>query len=544
MGTPSRPRLTVVGLDAATLQVAEPLMAEGHLPFLSRLLREGSGGVLRSTTHPLTPHAWATLVTGVNAGRHGIWDFTERDESGYRLRFVNGSFRRAPAVWDRLTAKGLRSGLVGIPFTWPAPQIDGFSVAGFDAAAREEGMTHPSELVSELARRYGSIELDNRFPLGKDGRVDLEIVRRAADQKVDLTLWLAERFEPTLLFVVFMAADHIQHLCWTDWERDGAGSPVADVYRILDERLGRLLEWLGPGHDVVVVSDHGAGPLHGVVNLNAWLASEGYLAYVPGGSQLGRRAVDRLFELRRHVPDGLRSAVKRRLPGLRERAYEREEYSAIDWANTRAFAYGTFGNVVVNVRGREAHGVVPPGEEYERVRDDIAGKLLELRGRGGERIVAAVHRREDLFEGPQLDKVPDLLVEFAEYAWLGKGNLKSRSDSIWDRIEIEPGSEHSYVGSHRHEGLVALAGPSVQSGVTLTAGIQDVAPTLLYLLGEPVPTELEGRILFEAIDPGLLERRPPDYEEAAELRPAETEQYAAGESSVVEERLRGLGYIE
>jgi predicted AlkP superfamily phosphohydrolase/phosphomutase len=405
-------------------------------------------------------------------------------------------------------------------------------------------MTHPPELVAELARRYGSIELDNRFPIGKDGRVDLDIVRRAADQKLELTLWLAERFEPSLLFVVFMAADHIQHLCWTDWERDGAASPVAEVYRILDDRVGRLLEWLGPEQDVMIVSDHGAGPLHGVVNLNSWLAGQGYLSYVGGGARLGRRAVDTLFELRRHVPEGVRLAVKRRLPGLRERAYEREEYSAIDWENTRAFSYGTFGNVVVNVRGREAHGVVSPGEEYERVRTEIAERLLDLRSTGGERIVAAVHRREDLFDGPELDKVPDLLVEFDEYAWLGKGNLKSRADSIWDSIEIEPGSEHSYVGSHRHEGLVALSGPSVERGVKLSADIQDVAPTLLYLLGEPVPTELEGRVLLEAIDGGLLERRPPEYEEGATVQVGESEQYAAADSAVVEERLRGLGYIE
>ncbi len=544
MSTAPRPRLTVVGLDAATLDVVGPLVADGQLPTLRRLLEDGSSGVLRSTTHPLTPHAWTSLVTGVNAGRHGIWDFAERDESGYRLRLVNGSFRRASAVWDRLTTHGRRSGLVGIPFTWPAPQIDGFSVAGFDAAARHEGMTHPAELVSELVDRYGSLELDNRFPLGKDGQVDLDIVRRAADQKVDVTLWLAERFEPSLLFVVFMAADHIQHLCWTDWEQDGVTSPVAEVYRILDERVGRLLEWLGPGRDVMIVSDHGGGALRGVVNLNAWLASHGYLAYVPGRARLGRRVVDRLFELRRHVPAGLRSAVKHRLPGVRERAYEREEYSAIDWMRTQAFAYGTFGNIVVNVRGREANGIVAPGEEYERVRDGIAEKLLELRDPDGEQMVAAVHRREDLFEGPQLDKVPDLLVEFDDYAWLGKGNLKSRSDSIWDRIEIEPGSKHSYVGSHRHDGLVVLSGPSVTRGTTLSAGIQDIAPTLLYLLEEPVPTELEGRVLLEAIDPGLVERRPPEYEESGEFRPGEAKEYAAGETDVVEERLRGLGYIE
>jgi predicted AlkP superfamily phosphohydrolase/phosphomutase len=178
------------------------------------------------------------------------------------------------------------------------------------------------------------------------------------------------------------------------------------------------------------------------------------------------------------------------------------------------------------------------------LRVEIAEKLLELRSPSGEAIVAQVHRREDLFDGPHLDKVPDLLVEFRDYAWLGKGNLKSRAESLWDRIEIEPGSAHSYVGSHRHEGLVVLAGPSAARGVRLSARIEDIAPTLLYLLGEPVSTRLEGRILVEAIVPDLLERRPPEYadDDAGERR--EAEHYAPEESAEVEARLRGLGYIE
>lgn len=138
----SSPKLVVVGLDAATRSVVDPMIAAGELPRLARLYAAGSHGTLRSTTHPLTPHAWTTMVTGVNVGRHGIWDFTERDSSGHRLRVVNGSFRSAPAIWDRLTAAGRRCGLVNIPFTWPAPELDGFVVAGFDAAAREQGWTH------------------------------------------------------------------------------------------------------------------------------------------------------------------------------------------------------------------------------------------------------------------------------------------------------------------------------------------------------------------------------------------------------------------
>jgi predicted AlkP superfamily phosphohydrolase/phosphomutase len=539
----SSPDLTVIGLDSATFDVVDPMLAAGELPNLGRACREGARGVLRSTTHPLTPHAWSTIVTGVNAGRHGIWDFTERDESGYQLRLVNGSFRRAPAVWDRLAPSGRRLGIVNVPFTWPAPEVNGFAIAGFDAAAREQGLTFPASVGEELRRKYGSLELDNRFPL-KNGQFDLDLVRRAAAQKLEIVEWLAERFDPELLFVVFMAADHVHHICWQEWEADGLESPVADVYRVLDEAVGRLAELSGPEANLLIVSDHGAGPLHGVVNLNAWLAQEGFLAYASGGGVVGRKLLGDALELRRHLPERWRYAAKQRLPKLRDRAQERSDYTVLDWSQTRAFSYGTFGNIVLNVRGREAQGVVEPGEEYERVRDEIAARIAGLRGPNGEQIVADVHRREDLFQGSELDKVPDLLVEFDSYAWLGKGNLKTRSDLLWDRIEIED-SEHSYVGSHRHEGIAVLAGPAASSGASLAGELVDVAPTLLYLLGEAIPSDLEGRVLFEALRPELLDERPPQYDDAApvefDAQRAELEDEGAAE---VERRLRGLGYLE
>jgi predicted AlkP superfamily phosphohydrolase/phosphomutase len=539
----STPKLTTIGLDAATFAVIDPMLEAGELPNLRRLFDAGSRGVLRSVTHPLTPHAWSTMTTGVNAGRHGIWDFTQRAEGSYDLRLVNGSYRRAPAVWDRLSAAGVRSALVSIPFTWPAPQIDGCVMAGFDAADRDQGFTHPPELLDELRERFGPLVLDYRFPLGSDGDLDLDLVRRAAEQKVEIALWLAERFEVDLLFAVFMAADHTHHLCWDDWEQRGLESRVADVYRILDRAAGALADAAGGTGDVLVVSDHGGGTLKGVVDLNHVLAAQGFLAYRGASAALGRRAASRVFGLRRVFPESVRTWVKRRLPALRERAYEATAYTVVDWSRTRAYAYGTFGNVVVNVRGREAEGIVEP-DDYESVRAELARALRDLRGPAGEPIVAAVHRREDLCYGPELSKVPDLIVEFSDYEWLGKGNLESRNDSPWDRIEIES-SSHSYVGSHRAEGIVSLTGPSAAAGRTIEADIADIAPTILYLLGQPLPSDLDGRLITEALDPGLLDERPPEYvDEDAELFVSETESYSPEDEAAVEERLRSLGYLE
>jgi predicted AlkP superfamily phosphohydrolase/phosphomutase len=543
------PQLTVIGLDAATLDVIDPMLAAGELPHLAGLFNQGSHGVLRSTTHPLTTQAWTTMVTGVNAGRHGMWDFLERDETGYRLRLVNGSHRRAPTVWDRLSVAGRNVGIVNVPFTWPAGEVNGFVLAGIDAAERDAGMTYPSELVSELRSRFGKLEVDHSIPLDRDGEIDLDQVRRVCERRVEAVRWLCQRFEPDLLFVVFMAADHIHHVCWTEWEQQGLESRVAEVYRILDRAVGELLGVAGDG-DVLVVSDHGGGRLNGVINLNAWLAEQGFLTYSGAGHRMGRSELARLLlykalQKRRKVPQRMRTLVKQRLPRVRERAHELKAFTIIDWSQTQAFAYGTFGNVVLNVRGREAHGIVEPGIEYERVRDEIAARALDMRDPvAGERIVAAVHRREDLFEGPELHRIPDLLFEFDRYAWLGKGNLMSRTPTIADTIRIAAGSKASHVGSHRHEGIVSLTGPSAAAGVLLSASIEDIAPTIMYLLGQTIPTEFEGRLLAEAIKPQLLDERPPEYGTGDALPVGTVAGYSEAAADEVGARLRDLGYLE
>jgi predicted AlkP superfamily phosphohydrolase/phosphomutase len=303
------------------------------------------------------------------------------------------------------------------------------------------------------------------------------------------------------------------------------------------------------GGDIMLVSDHGGGPLHGVVNLNAWLAEQGLLEYAGAtelmrGGQLQRMAAARALALWRRLPLDLRTRAKQRLGGLRERSYEMQNYSVVDFERTQAFAYGTFGNIVINVRGREQSGIVEPGAEYEAVRDQIAKALRDLRDpASGRAIVAAVHRREELHSGPHIERVPDLVVEFTDYEWLGKGNLKSRTETIWDRVEIS-GTDAAYVGSHRHEGIVALSGPSAAPG-GLFASIQDIAPTIQYLLGEPIPESMEGQLIDAAIDPDLLERRPPEYAAGGDVGvSADVRAFEDNEAGDVQERLRGLGYIE
>src|SRR5258705_6167567 len=152
--------LVVVGLDGATLDLVEPWAADGSLPTLARLCGRGAWGRLRSTIPAATFPAWTSLVTGVNPGRHGVLDFTERVAGTYRVRFVNGSRRRAAALWSRFGAAGLRSAVLTVPRTYPPEPIHGVMVSGWDSpltTAVDGSFVHPRSFFRELEATVGRL---------------------------------------------------------------------------------------------------------------------------------------------------------------------------------------------------------------------------------------------------------------------------------------------------------------------------------------------------------------------------------------------------
>ncbi|HYR96869.1 MAG TPA: alkaline phosphatase family protein, partial [Candidatus Binatus sp.] len=152
--------LLVIGLDGATLDLIGPWAAEGRLPVLAGLLARGAWGRLRSTVPAATFPAWTSLVTGVNPGRHGVLDFTERVPGTYRVRFVNGSHRRVPALWNRLSAAGRRVAVLTVPATYPPEAVNGVMVSGFDsplATAIDGSFVHPRALYRDIQRLIGRV---------------------------------------------------------------------------------------------------------------------------------------------------------------------------------------------------------------------------------------------------------------------------------------------------------------------------------------------------------------------------------------------------
>src|SRR5262249_1738924 len=192
----------------------------------------------------------------------------------------------------------------------------------------------------------------------------------------------------------------------------------------------------------------------------------------------------------------------------------------------------------VNLRGREPHGVVEPGEEYERVIARLSARLLAFRDpTTGEPVVTAVHRRDDAYRGPYSNGGPDLLIETARPVGVGEG-LGRRS-----LMPAGRGPEER-TGNHARDGTLALHGPEIRAGQRLPlAAIEDVAPTVLHLLGLPIDADMDGRVLDEALAPERVAADPVVVSETPYALPESAFTYSAEDEKRIQDMLEGLGYV-
>ena len=549
--------LLVIGLDGATLDLVRPWAAAGRLPVLAGLMARGAWGRLRSTIPAATFPAWTSLVTGVNPGRHGVLDFTARVPGSYRVRFVNGSHRRAPALWTRLGAAGRRVAVLTVPATYPPEPVNGVMVSGFDsplATAIDGSFVHPRSLYAEIQRLVGRLPFaDFQEVVTGPGwhEAALARLRDGVERRAKLGLALLARERWDAFMVVFGESDTVAHHFWRFHDPSSprhAPGPLAGaigaVYEALDRAVGALLAAASPGTAVAVVSDHGSGGASDrVVYVNRRLADAGLLAFraARGGrlASLARAAALRV------VPARAQGPLLRRLPGAAGRLEGGHRFGGIDWRRTVAYSeeLDYHPSVWLNLRGREPEGIVDPAD-YERVREQVAAALEAWRDEAGWPVVARVWRREACYHGPHVGEAPDLLLELALVGGYSPSCL--RSDGPGPALRRLTPAEHGggkgrgMNGAHRPDGLFLLAGEGVRAAGRLPAAdIVDVAPTLLALAGQPVPAGLDGRPIA-----GALLVAPERGDGPALPEPAAAVDFDGAQSRDLAARLAALGYLE
>jgi len=569
--TQASKKVVIISLDGATFDVLEPLMQQGRMPHLRRVLESGLSARLASVLPPVTPPAWTSFMTGKHPSKHGIFGFMHFDPKQYNWTPNNSRYVQSKTIWQILSDKGKEVIVLNLPQTYPPYPVNGVMVSGWDSVSSE--FTYPPELGKEILETmpdyYDSkLWLCELIPAKTKKEFDefVEKLETAAHRSTTLALRLLETRSWDAFMIHFHQTDWIQHKLWPEIERacdpknnDVRAERVRQVYQCVDECLGTIVTHTSACEPMIVIlSDHGFSRHHGHLYPNHYLKAWGYL-HTAGEKPQPKdplKSVKDLFRQSRlsSVRSAYRAAAKAKQAIAGEEASnEFKEYSdkydswidlsransqkrgrAIDWGRTRVVAVETYhcACLFVNQVGRGPLGFVQSGPEYDAIVSDLISRFSEVRDpRTGKKLVARAARGTDIYPnaGPNVVLPDVMLVPVEGY---------NCSADIVDAIpEAAPEEE----GMHHPSGVLVMGGKGIQprrNGLQPT--LVDVAPTILHALGLPVPMDMDGRVLQEVFtSPGSV-----SYEDVDNSVVASQIPYSAEDAAVIEERLRGLGYLE
>ena len=589
-------RLILLGLDGATFDLFGPWMEQGILPNMARIAANGAWGDLESTVPPTTPTAWSACLTGKNPGRHGIYDFRHSPLDDPRRPLISSRSIKGRKLWHLINEAGKQAGFLNVPITYPPEPVNGFMVSGLMTPDAGSDYTYPVDLKEHLNRAIGDyvVNIDiARYDVGRedDALAFLRDLTYAFEKRRQAMFWLMEATDVDFFMPVYILPDRIQHLFWKyldpkqpDYHTargQRMRGPLVEAYQAMDQMIGELLDRLDGETNLVVMSDHGFGSTQKWINVNKFLMDLGLLRLKPGAAIRKRlfyeaMRVEGSRLVRTLLPSSVRGAIRRKVRSGRS-AFKSDIEWSIDWEHTRAFFVSVASQgIYINVRrvggdsrrspkpalspsaslwinsaegrsggdsrrqsgGRDSHriGIVEPGEEYNQLRAFIKGKLLDLRDpRTGEKVMDAVYNREEVYAGAQTEYAPDLIFVARDYAYLGRNLFGSR--------HVIETSRYMGNGFHRMNGIFMAYGPDIRPGLRVEgAAIVDIAPTVLHLMGLPIPDDMDGRPLTEIVESSIA--APTFVTAHTEEEAGENMEYTQQDAEYVAERLQALGYLD
>jgi predicted AlkP superfamily phosphohydrolase/phosphomutase len=503
---------------------------------MARLQQHGVSGRLASTTPPVTPAAWATFMTGMNPGQHGIFDFFHtRSADPDRPQMVSATDMRARPFWHYLSEAGRRVGVLNVPLTYPPQPVNGFLVPGL-LSPDEGATTYPPDFLAPYRPELGPYRVVPRVAYHPQRLDDFVAeLRYVTETQIRYALRIAHEHATDFLMVHFFAPDLAQHKLWHmqdeghPWYRPELsaryGHVIRDLFVQIDLGLASLLDLLPQDTAVILMSDHGFGPQHTVVNLNNYLLQSGLMALKAEARVRLRAWVARQKRLSGAALRLARLARRERLLG----------FADVDWTRTHAYARGHMGQLYLNLQGREPQGIVAPAD-YHNVRAELISILNGWRHPDHKRpLIDNILTNESVTHGPYLHDGPDLHLVMDGYRAVAYPLFAADGRLVTEQPLVDS-------GNHRPEGIFIAAGPQVRRGGAIAgARLQDLAPTILHLLGVAVPADMDGRVLREMFTTEFR-HHPVTYQPGQDAaQPARALGPQAQE--LLAERLRALGYL-
>jgi predicted AlkP superfamily phosphohydrolase/phosphomutase len=479
-----RRKLILLGIDGGTWELIKPLRERGYLPTFQELTDQGTEGTILSTIPPNTHPAWTSIFTGTNTGKHGITDFMIR-KGHSNFSVATSKDRMVDSVWRILSNFGLCSIVVNDPVTYPPEKISGIMTTGLSTPPGSQNFVYPHELKDEINRAVHSYECD--IPIDFDRMVAAnrdkayEKLVEFAQKITKCSLYLARNYEWNMLAIIFTSLDRLQHFFWNDKRF------IKKHYKLLDATVKDFLE-LEPDVNIIGVSDHGFGSLTKCFFVNNWLSSMGLLKLERSNvrslmSSFGltyARIGQALLRLRLYpataklIPDW----VKNKIP-----TSDHERKALIQYDKSIAYALNTGGGIFIN------RNLV---NDYQRFKRMLFDNLQEVSDEGSP-IASQVYYDNEVRWGSHTSRGPDILLIPRE------GYEVSSQLNPSGMFGPPIATETTRTGTHRPEGIFFAYGPHIKKGYELKRNVftWDISPTILHMLGLPIPYYMDGRVLKE-----------------------------------------------
>jgi len=506
-------RLLLIGLDSADAELIEAWMADGTLPVLAGLVKDGRWLRLRTTAEVMHVSAWPTIYTGTHPGRHGLYHAFQVRAGLQRIHRAEPAWRAVPAFWELLDRAGRRVMVVDAFMDRPLGlDFSGIQVCEYGTWTWfSEPGSRPEGLYREIVRRFGRYpapEHTDQVTIPDQLRFRDTLVRAAA-VKGQVLAWLLAQYPWDVAFVNFAEPHGGGHYLWHSGDPDyplrprpplpEGAHPLRDVYAAVDRAIGRVLEAVGEDVTVMVFSGDGMGPNYSGSHLMPPLLRELGLLYDARakGEAASAPKAGLAQRLRQLIPLSVRQSISRCLPRrVRREMAIKWMNSGIDWSRTRVFCIpnSNEGYFRVNLAGREPEGIVD-GDEYARILADLGAELAQLvNPANGCRCAHGVFRTDDVFPGSERPHLPDLVISFDPAARILDRVAGPRAGTITGPAPFDVPAH--YTGNHRPNAFLALRGPRLRREVPVESPhIADIAATVLAAMDVPLPGHMDGRPL-------------------------------------------------
>ncbi|HSE83426.1 MAG TPA: alkaline phosphatase family protein [Thermodesulfobacteriota bacterium] len=523
--------IIVIGLDGADLLLIQKWSNEGYLPTITSLMNRGCWVRLNSPGDISSGSVWPTFLTGVSPDKHGFFYGHRQLKSGsYQIykKYAN-QIKRRP-FWDWLSQAGKRIAIFDIPQTYPVKGLNGIQIASWGAFASLWKMSSwPPELIKEIVSRFGTHPLADWYERRPEKINEYERFYKKLISGVEKTglisAYLLDR-EPWDFFLMAFSETHwAGHLLWHIMDdKHPAYNPriaktfknaIRDIYSAVDSTISKLIEAF-PNATVLIFSLDGMGPNYsGNYLLPEILKRLGMMGRaVQNKSQSGRfsAAIEQITQLmpeKRWGPYAIRKLenlipikvieiAKQMLPQEVWDTWTRRLVTAGNsWRWSKAFCVPNefLGAIRINLKGREPNGLVEPGIEYDNLCKELTEELGSLVNVDtGENAVSDVVRVDRILQGEHISELPDLIVK-----WAGDAPIRALYSPRIGTVsgEIPKGR----TGAHKPHGFLIASGEHISRGKTVEgANIMDIAPTIFYLMQQPVPKDMDGKVLLNIIE--------------------------------------------